>query len=134
MGNPPHEVFAFYLVVVAAGGAVCRGVGVDRAELQALNDQAASGTLEIVPPEAPLVLFVWGRGRVVPVRVQSASGGAGGFFGSGGEGGTTGTGDNNGSGSSSKCAISLAGDSGDAPLAGIGMLMALALVRRRRGH
>lgn len=66
--------------------------------------------------------------------VDIGSGGAGGFFGSGGEGGTTGTGDNNGSGSSSKCAISLAGDSGDAPLAGIGMLMALALVRRRRGH
>ena len=43
------------------------------AELQALNDQAASGTLEIVPPEAPLVLFVWGRGRVVPVRVQEFS-------------------------------------------------------------
>jgi len=43
------------------------------AELQALDNQAASGTLEIVPPEAPLVLFVWGRGRVVPVRVQEFS-------------------------------------------------------------
>jgi Contractile injection system tube protein len=43
------------------------------AELQALDALAAAGTLEIVPPEAPLVLFVWGRGRVVPVRVQEFS-------------------------------------------------------------
>jgi hypothetical protein len=43
------------------------------AELQALDALAASGTLEIVPPEAPLVLFVWGQGRVLPVRVQEFS-------------------------------------------------------------
>ena len=42
-------------------------------ELQTLDGLAASGTLEIVPPEAPLVLFVWGRGRVVPVRVTEFS-------------------------------------------------------------
>lgn len=30
---------------------------------------SASGTLEILPPEAPLVLFVWSKSRVVPVRV-----------------------------------------------------------------
>lgn len=43
------------------------------AELQTLDGLAASGSLEIVPPEAPLVLFVWGRGRVVPVRVTEFS-------------------------------------------------------------
>lgn len=42
-------------------------------ELQALDALAAGGTLEIVPPEAPLVLFVWGPGRVVPVRVMEFS-------------------------------------------------------------
>lgn len=43
------------------------------AELQALDALASAGTLEIVPPEAPLVLFTWGKGRVVPVRVQEFS-------------------------------------------------------------
>jgi hypothetical protein len=43
------------------------------AELQALDALAAAGTLEIIPPEAPLVLFVWGQGRVQPVRVQEFS-------------------------------------------------------------
>jgi hypothetical protein len=43
------------------------------AELQTLNGLASAGTLEIVPPEAPLVLFVWGRTRVLPVRVQEFS-------------------------------------------------------------
>lgn len=43
------------------------------AELQRLDGLAAAGTLEIIPPEAPLVLFVWGRARVVPVRVQEFS-------------------------------------------------------------
>jgi Contractile injection system tube protein len=41
--------------------------------LQALGAQAQSGTLEILPPEAPLVLFVWGASRVVPVRVTELS-------------------------------------------------------------
>lgn len=43
------------------------------AELQALEALSAAGTLEIVPPEAPLVLFVWGASRVVPVRVTDFS-------------------------------------------------------------
>jgi hypothetical protein len=42
-------------------------------ELLALAAQHASGTLEILPPEAPLVLFAWGRNRVVPVRVAEFS-------------------------------------------------------------
>ncbi|MEU5470501.1 hypothetical protein [Streptomyces lydicus] len=31
----------------------------------------AVGTLEIVPPESPLAVLVWGPGRAVPVRIQS---------------------------------------------------------------
>ena len=30
-----------------------------------------AGTIEILPPEAPLTVLVWGPGRVVPVRVDS---------------------------------------------------------------
>ena len=33
----------------------------------------AAGVVEVVPPEAPLTLFVWGLKRVVPVRVTSYS-------------------------------------------------------------
>ncbi|MBP6787054.1 MAG: hypothetical protein KA170_05655 [Candidatus Promineofilum sp.] len=35
--------------------------------------QAAAGVLDILPPEAPLVLFVWGAERVLPVRLESFS-------------------------------------------------------------
>lgn len=42
-------------------------------ELQALERLTAGGVLEIVPPEAPLVLFVWGRNRIAPVRVSELS-------------------------------------------------------------
>lgn len=42
-------------------------------ELLALDAQAAAGTLEIIPPEAPLVLFVWSKNRVAPVRVTEFS-------------------------------------------------------------
>lgn len=42
-------------------------------ELLALDALAAGGTLEILPPEAPLVLFVWSRSRIVPVRVTELS-------------------------------------------------------------
>jgi len=43
------------------------------AELQALDALSDAGTLEILPPEAPLVLFVWSASRVVPVRVTDCS-------------------------------------------------------------
>jgi len=33
----------------------------------------AVGTLEIIPPEAPLTLFIWGPNRVVPVRLTDFS-------------------------------------------------------------
>jgi hypothetical protein len=43
------------------------------AELLAVDSDARGGTLEILPPESPLVLFVWSRSRVVPVRVTDFS-------------------------------------------------------------
>ena len=34
---------------------------------------AQAGTIEIIPPEAPMTLFVWGQKRVLPVRLTSFS-------------------------------------------------------------
>jgi hypothetical protein len=34
---------------------------------------AAAGAIEIVPPEEPFTLFVWGINRVVPVRISNFS-------------------------------------------------------------
>ena len=34
---------------------------------------AAAGSLEIIPPEAPLTLFFWGAARVVPARITTLS-------------------------------------------------------------
>ncbi|TAH37117.1 MAG: hypothetical protein EYC70_09050 [Planctomycetota bacterium] len=34
---------------------------------------AAAGTIELVPPEAPLTLLVWGASRVLPVRLTQFS-------------------------------------------------------------
>jgi Contractile injection system tube protein len=42
-------------------------------ELLGVAAQGDSGTLEILPPEAPLVLFVWGKNRIAPVRVAEFS-------------------------------------------------------------
>src|SRR5271154_5154816 len=41
--------------------------------LQADDAMANAGTLEIVPLEQPLTLFVWSRSRVVPVRLTDFS-------------------------------------------------------------
>ena len=41
--------------------------------LQQTNALASSGTLEIVPPDAPLVVFVFGKNRVQPVRISDLS-------------------------------------------------------------
>ncbi len=30
-----------------------------------------AGTIEVLPPEAPLTLLVWGPGRAVPIRIES---------------------------------------------------------------
>lgn len=35
--------------------------------------QAQAGNIEIIPPEAPLTLFVWGERRVLPVRLTGFS-------------------------------------------------------------
>jgi len=34
---------------------------------------AAAGVIEVIPPEAPLTLFIWGIKRVVPVRLTTFS-------------------------------------------------------------
>lgn len=43
------------------------------AQLQTVDSLASSGTLEIAPMLAPLVLFVWGKSRIVPVKVTEFS-------------------------------------------------------------
>ena len=42
-------------------------------DLLAVDSDAQGGTLEILPPEAPLVLFIWSRSRIAPVRVTEFS-------------------------------------------------------------
>jgi hypothetical protein len=42
-------------------------------QLQSIMNLAQSGTLEIIPAEAPLTLFVWSRNRVLPVRLTEFS-------------------------------------------------------------
>src|SRR5206468_6522200 len=42
-------------------------------QLLANNALAKSGTLEIVPMQAPLTLFVWSRNRILPVRITDFS-------------------------------------------------------------
>jgi len=42
-------------------------------QLQSSNALAASGTLEIIPMESPLILFVWSKSRIVPVRLTDFS-------------------------------------------------------------
>ena len=42
-------------------------------QLASVDAQANSGTLEIAPMLAPLVLFVWGKNRIVPVKVSDFS-------------------------------------------------------------
>ena len=43
------------------------------AELLQIDRDGQGGTLEILPPEAPLVLFIWSRSRIAPVRVTEFS-------------------------------------------------------------
>jgi hypothetical protein len=42
-------------------------------QLQANNELAQSGTLEIIPMQSPLTLFVWSKNRVLPVRLTDLS-------------------------------------------------------------
>ena len=43
------------------------------AQLQSNNSLAQSGTLEIIPMETPLALFVWSKQRILPVRLTDFS-------------------------------------------------------------
>ena len=45
----------------------------DSAQIQAADALARSGTLEIVPAQAPLTLFIWSKNRVLPVRFTELS-------------------------------------------------------------
>ena len=45
----------------------------ESSQLLANNSLAAAGTLEIAPTEAPLMLFVWSKNRVLPVRLTDFS-------------------------------------------------------------
>jgi hypothetical protein len=42
-------------------------------QIQANNRLASSGTLEIIPMETPLTLFIWSKNRVLPVRLTDFS-------------------------------------------------------------
>jgi len=42
-------------------------------QLQSNNSLAQSGTLEIIPAQAPLVLFIWSKNRILPVRLTDFS-------------------------------------------------------------
>jgi hypothetical protein len=42
-------------------------------QLQQANARAQQGTLEIVPMDAPLVLFSWSKQRIVPVKITEFS-------------------------------------------------------------
>jgi hypothetical protein len=42
-------------------------------QLQTINSLAQSGTLEIAPMETPLMLFIWSKQRIVPVRLTEFS-------------------------------------------------------------
>ena len=41
--------------------------------LQDMDRLAAQGAIEIAPLEAPLTLFIWGRNRIIPVRITELS-------------------------------------------------------------
>ena len=45
----------------------------DSARLQANNNLAKVGTLEIAPAQEPLTLFIWSKSRVLPVRITDLS-------------------------------------------------------------
>ena len=42
-------------------------------QLQSNNSMASNGVLEIAPMEAPLMLFIWSKQRIVPVRLTDFS-------------------------------------------------------------
>jgi hypothetical protein len=42
-------------------------------ELLSNNSQASTGVLEILPTEGPLILFIWSKNRVMPVKLTTFS-------------------------------------------------------------
>ncbi len=57
-----HQLAALEVIVYPAS-----------AQLQSNNSLAQSGTLEIIPMETALTLFVWSKQRVMPVRITEFS-------------------------------------------------------------
>jgi len=43
------------------------------AQIQSNNSLASAGTLEIIPMETPLTLFIWSKNRVLPVKLTEFS-------------------------------------------------------------
>jgi hypothetical protein len=43
------------------------------ADLLGVDSDGQAGTLEILPPEAPMVLFIWSRNRIAPVKITEFS-------------------------------------------------------------
>jgi hypothetical protein len=91
LAGPPEETISVDIVLDATDGleqgdanATSAGVGHSLAALEMLvypksalviaNEVlAAVGVIEVIPPEAPLTLFVWGPKRVLPVRIMDFS-------------------------------------------------------------
>lgn len=89
--GPPEETFSLEIEIdaadqLAAGDAVTGRLGIapQLASLEMMlypasalviaNEALAlAGLVEVVPPEAPLALLVWGPSRVLPVRVTEMS-------------------------------------------------------------
>lgn len=87
LSGPPEETVTVDVMLDATDGletgdpaTVANGVGPSLAALEMLvypksvlaiaNEVlAAVGIIEVIPPEAPLTLFVWGPKRVLPVRI-----------------------------------------------------------------
>lgn len=91
LDGPPEEVIGVDVVINAVDQlekkertAISHGIHPQLAALEMLLYPKSSlviantalsllGTIEIVPPEAPLTLFIWGAKRVVPVNVSSVT-------------------------------------------------------------
>ena len=67
--NPNTVQFGIYPQLAALETTIYPTSG----QLRANDSLANSGTLEILPMMAPLMLFVWSRNRVVPVRITDFS-------------------------------------------------------------
>lgn len=67
--NPLAPLLGIYPQIAALEALVYPSAG----QVLANVIQASLGVLEIVPMQAPLTLFVWGRTRVLPVRITELS-------------------------------------------------------------